>query len=420
MPSNAPNDQSPAVFLDRDGTIMRDVEYCGDPARVELFSGVAQALRGLKAAGFRIVIITNQSGIGRGYFNEQDYRAVEEEVERQIGAGVIDATYFCPDHPDNGSTRRKPEPGMILEAQREHGLGSGPLFHGGRQGARYRMRTARGRSHNSGSHRHRAVSRARAVPTGKRATWRKRPRSFFAMQTKAVGIIPARWGSTRFPGKPLHLIAGKPLLWHVWERSRRARKLDSVIIATDDMRIAEAAFDWGAEVAMTSARHRSGTDRIAAVVAKAPEFTHIVNIQGDEPLIAPRLIDRLVREMEREPAIEMITAAHRFEKAAEVQSPHQVKVVLSATGDALYFSRASIPFRADGSHGSDTTYLSAPGHLRIHARSAPALRALEAVAAGAGGDARAIARLGEWGKNPGARDEGRFAGSGHAGGCGSG
>lgn len=122
MPSNAPNDQSPAVFLDRDGTIMRDVEYCGDPARVELFSGVAQALRGLKAAGFRIVIITNQSGIGRGYFNEQDYRAVEEEVERQIGAGVIDATYFCPDHPDNGSTRRKPEPGMILEAQREHGL----------------------------------------------------------------------------------------------------------------------------------------------------------------------------------------------------------------------------------------------------------------------------------------------------------
>ena len=89
-------------------------------------------------------------------------------------------------------------------------------------------------------------------------------------RAKIVGIIPARWDSTRFPGKPLHLIAGKPLLQHVWERCRRARALDSVIIATDDMRIAEAAFAWGAEVSLTSARHTSGTDRIAEVAAKMP------------------------------------------------------------------------------------------------------------------------------------------------------
>ncbi len=112
----------PAVFLDRDGTIMRDVEYCGDPARVELFPGAAEALRTLKAAGFRIVIITNQSGIGRGYFTEEHYRAVEAEVERQIGPGVVDATYFCADHPDAATERRKPAPGMILEAQREHAI----------------------------------------------------------------------------------------------------------------------------------------------------------------------------------------------------------------------------------------------------------------------------------------------------------
>ncbi len=87
--------------------------------------------------------------------------------------------------------------------------------------------------------------------------------------SKVVGIIPARWGSTRFPGKPLHPIAGKPLLRHVWERCRRARSLDTVIIATDDMRIAEAAFGWGAEVALTSAKHRSGTDRIAEVARQS-------------------------------------------------------------------------------------------------------------------------------------------------------
>jgi 3-deoxy-manno-octulosonate cytidylyltransferase (CMP-KDO synthetase) len=167
--------------------------------------------------------------------------------------------------------------------------------------------------------------------------------------TKAVGIIPARWGSTRFPGKALHPIAGKPLLRHVWERCRRAKKLDRLVIATDDFRIAEAAFDWGAEVAMTSANHGSGTDRIAEVAAKLKGFGHVINIQGDEPLIDPKLIERLVRELQRDKKLEMITAAHPFDDASEAQSPHQVKVVLNHTGDALYFSRAAIPFFRDES-----------------------------------------------------------------------
>src|SRR5947208_524532 len=122
---------------------------------------------------------------------------------------------------------------------------------------------------------------------------------------KAVGIIPARWGSTRFPGKPLHLIAGKPLLRHVWERCRRARQLNSVIIATDDMRIAEAAFNWGAEVALTSPRHQSGTDRVAEVAQKAKEFAYIVNIQGDEPLVDPRLLNRLVEKLRTDHKIDI-------------------------------------------------------------------------------------------------------------------
>ena len=165
------------------------------------------------------------------------------------------------------------------------------------------------------------------------------------MAVKALGIIPARWGSTRFSGKPLHSIAGRPLLRHVWERCRRAKSLANVIIATDDMRIAEAAFDWGAEVALTSGRHQSGSDRAAEVARKAPEFTHIVNVQGDEPLTDPKLIDRLVRQMERDRAVEMVTAAHPFADEAGIASPHQVKVVLSRDGTALYFSRSAIPFR---------------------------------------------------------------------------
>jgi len=162
--------------------------------------------------------------------------------------------------------------------------------------------------------------------------------------TKAVGIIPARWGSTRFPGKPLHLISGKPLLRHVWERCRRAKKLDSVIIATDDMRIANAAFDWGAEVSLTSARHRSGTDRVAEVAQKTKEAAYVINIQGDEPLVEPSLIDRLVDALRDDDGMEIVTAAHPFESQKETESPHQVKVVLDLSGNALYFSRSLIPF----------------------------------------------------------------------------
>ena len=162
--------------------------------------------------------------------------------------------------------------------------------------------------------------------------------------SKAVGIIPARWRSTRFPGKPLHLIANKPLLRRVWEQCRRAKKLDAVIIATDDMRIAKAAFDWGAEVAMTSPSHQSGTDRIAEVARKTRQFDFIINIQGDEPLIDPKLIDDVVAKLRSDRKIDIVTAAHPFEDAAEASSPHQVKVIVDLNGNALYFSRYAIPF----------------------------------------------------------------------------
>jgi len=161
--------------------------------------------------------------------------------------------------------------------------------------------------------------------------------------SKTVGIIPARWNSTRFPGKPLHLIAGKPLLKHVWERCIRANGLDLVVIATDDMRIASAAFEWGAEVALTSPKHCTGTNRVAEVARKTKQFAYVINIQGDEPLIDPRLINKLVEKLRSNRKVEIVTAAHPFKDPADAFSAHQVKVVLDLRGNALYFSRAAIP-----------------------------------------------------------------------------
>jgi len=163
-----------------------------------------------------------------------------------------------------------------------------------------------------------------------------------------AAIIPARWGSTRFPGKPLHMIAGKPLIQHVWERTCSARGISEVIIATDDMRIAQAAFDFGAEVSMTSPKHLSGTDRIAEVAKKLPaSITHVINVQGDEPVVDPALINRLAETLVANPKTPMITAANLFAGDEDVNNPNAVKVVLDRESNALYFSRSAIPFSRD-------------------------------------------------------------------------
>jgi D-glycero-D-manno-heptose 1,7-bisphosphate phosphatase len=114
--------KTPAVFFDRDGTLMHDVPYCSDPAKVAPFDGAAGTLGLLRVAGFKIIVITNQSGIGRGYFTEAQYRCVEQELARQLGPELIDATYFCPDAPGAVSDRRKPAPAMVFEAARDHDL----------------------------------------------------------------------------------------------------------------------------------------------------------------------------------------------------------------------------------------------------------------------------------------------------------
>jgi len=163
----------------------------------------------------------------------------------------------------------------------------------------------------------------------------------------AAILIPARWGSTRFPGKPLHLLKDKPLIQHVWERCRKSREADRVIVATDDMRIAEAAFDFGAEVTLTSDRHPTGTDRIAEVARRLKDCGILVNVQGDEPFMNPRLVDQLIRVLRRRKTCGMATAACPFANEADANDPNRVKVVLGRDRRALYFSRSRIPYERE-------------------------------------------------------------------------
>ena len=160
---------------------------------------------------------------------------------------------------------------------------------------------------------------------------------------KTIGIIPARYASTRFPGKPLHPIAGKPLIQHVVERCREASALADVIVATDDDRIAKVAAEF-CTVEMTRADHSTGTDRIAEAVEPHPEITHVINIQGDEPLVDPVLVDSLVTALAAEPDLPMITAANPVTDPAQLDDPDIVKVVVDGGGNALYFSRSPLPF----------------------------------------------------------------------------
>jgi 3-deoxy-manno-octulosonate cytidylyltransferase (CMP-KDO synthetase) len=169
-----------------------------------------------------------------------------------------------------------------------------------------------------------------------------------------LGLIPARYASTRFPGKPLALIAGKPLIQHVVERCRQAKSLSEVIVATDDQRIAEVARMF-CRVEMTSDKHPSGTDRIAEVIQRC-KCDAAVNIQGDEPLIDPAVIDAVAAALADS---EMSTAATRIKEPAEYDNPNVVKVVVNAAGRALYFSRRAIPFVRDAAGRSVTEQLAA-------------------------------------------------------------
>jgi 3-deoxy-manno-octulosonate cytidylyltransferase (CMP-KDO synthetase) len=169
---------------------------------------------------------------------------------------------------------------------------------------------------------------------------------FTLTESSVLAVIPARFHSTRLPGKILADIAGKPMIEHVYRRASAASRVHAVIVATDDERIAAAVRDFGGAALMTRAEHASGTDRIAEVVATLP-CRAVVNLQGDEPLIEPATIDAAVAPLVDDPSIEMSTVSRPFASADEFRSPHVVKVVTDDRGLALYFSRSPIPYLRD-------------------------------------------------------------------------
>ena len=163
---------------------------------------------------------------------------------------------------------------------------------------------------------------------------------------KATAIIPARYGSTRFPGKPLALINGLPMIQHVCQRVGNAKMVDRVIVATDDARIATVVDSFGGEVVMTRTDHPTGTDRLAEE-AEQIEAELIVNVQGDEPLIDPRMVDQAIAPLVENRQIQMRTIASRIDQVDDFYNPNVVKVVKKQSGMALYFSRAPIPWPRD-------------------------------------------------------------------------
>lgn len=177
------------------------------------------------------------------------------------------------------------------------------------------------------------------------------------------GIIPSRYASTRFPGKPLADIKGKPMFWHVWRRASLCPELFSVTLATDDERIADAARALGVPYVMTDSHLPSGTDRVhqAAGLLDIPDEAVVINIQGDEPALDPSVLSELAGAF-RDPDVRVATLAHRI-SSQEAASPDRVKVVMAANGDALYFSRAPIPFPRNGADSGPGYW----GHIGLYA-----------------------------------------------------
>lgn len=175
------------------------------------------------------------------------------------------------------------------------------------------------------------------------------------VQRRILGVIPARFASSRFPGKALAPIAGKPMIQHVWERAKMAHYLYDVLIATDDHRIADAVRSFGGRARMTSSQHPTGTDRLAEV-ASAEMAELYVNIQGDEPLIDPGAIDAAILSVREDDEVAMGTLKKQITDPADVANPNVVKVVTNLKDDAIYFSRCPIPYEREGPSGSHTYY----------------------------------------------------------------
>lgn len=175
-------------------------------------------------------------------------------------------------------------------------------------------------------------------------------------KNKAIGVIPARYDSSRLPGKPLISIRGKPLIQRVYQKVSKSKLLDSVLVATDDQRVKELMGNLGGEVKLTSRNHRTGSDRVAEAI-RGIACDIVLNIQCDEPFLDPRMVDDLIRLMKKEKDLKMATLAYKIKDPELIYDPNIVKVVLDRRNFALYFSRMPVPFqRSDGKSPSKSSF----------------------------------------------------------------
>jgi 3-deoxy-D-manno-octulosonate cytidylyltransferase len=181
--------------------------------------------------------------------------------------------------------------------------------------------------------------------------------------TGVAVVIPARYGATRLPGKPLAEIDGRPMIWYVWDSARRAEIPSRIVVATDDERIASAVRGFGGEAVLTSPECASGTDRVAEA-ARGMDEAILINLQGDEPLMHPSVLDAVAAPLVSDPDVLMSTAALPRSDPGEFDMPSVVKVVVDARGDALYFSRAPIPHYRDSGTGPYRKHLGIYGYRR--------------------------------------------------------
>ena len=194
-------------------------------------------------------------------------------------------------------------------------------------------------------------------------------------ESKIAVVIPARYASERLPGKPLALIAGKPMIQHVVERARRARGVHKVVVAADDRRVIDVVRAFGGEAELTSTEHASGTDRVAEL-ARRLDADHFINVQGDEPMLEPLAIEELAQLLRQ--GVPMATLCRPVQDGESLDDPNTAKVVLDHKGDALYFSRAPIPFYREGRPRNALTFI----HVGIYGFSRDALFAFAALPRG--------------------------------------
>lgn len=214
------------------------------------------------------------------------------------------------------------------------------------------------------------------------------------MSKSILGVIPARFKSTRFPGKPLIDIAGKTMIQRVYEQASQAQGLTEVVVATDDLRIFQAVERFGGKALMTSAGHPTGTDRLLEVVAQFSDFDAYVNIQGDEPLIDPQQIDALCALMFRQSGAFVGTLIKKLDLERELQNPNVIKVVKEQAGKAIYFSRLPIPYQRDASQ--TVAYHEADGywkHIGMYGYSREAISRIKSMPPGSLEKAESLEQL---------------------------